>query len=503
MCGYDIKSVSISKGGQHMKLLKLLLVFVLILNLTACLALPIDKWQLNNDRNETEQNQETHREEEAEDSTGEQQAEENDIDDGSNMDTINDINPDEKEDVNEVEEVDEKEEMVEIEEIDEEKDTEEVDDKEKIEETADQEEPNQGLELVQIFNTQIPENITVELKYDKYLISYDYLLMLKNANIRQLPTVEGDIIGNIGSMERIPVVAEVKGDYLEEWGSDSWYQVEWEEKGEFKTGFIFSGLAEVRKFQFDKMVESIEVLEQSASSGPLAYISNYKNANGIPPKINGQTWDSYGYRRSQSAAGYLEPNKSSKFRYIPDGMLVEVLDKKNGFTKVKVVGFEGEYWVLDKYINTKKTLTKLNKVIIVDRKNQNQGVFELIDGKWTLISYGLSTTGVRGTYSLETPLGYYMAIEKRDKFLYLEDGTTKIAGYAPYAIRFSGGGYIHGVPVNYKMENGKRIDPGMIEYLHSIGTTPRSHMCVRNYTSHAKFLHSWADIGETAFIVIE
>ena len=241
-----------------MKLLKLLLVFVLILNLTACLALPIDKWQLNNDRNETEQNQETHREEEAEDSTGEQQAEENDIDDGSNMDTINDINPDEKEDVNEVEEVDEKEEMVEIEEIDEEKDTEEVDDKEKIEETADQEEPNQGLELVQIFNTQIPENITVELKYDKYLISYDYLLMLKNANIRQLPTVEGDIIGNIGSMERIPVVAEVKGDYLEEWGSDSWYQVEWEEKGEFKTGFIFSGLAEVRKFQFDKMVEVLK-----------------------------------------------------------------------------------------------------------------------------------------------------------------------------------------------------------------------------------------------------
>ncbi len=160
--------------------------------------------------------------------------------------------------------------------------------------------------------------------------------------------------------------------------------------------------------------------------------------------------------------------------------------------------------VLDKYINTKKPLTNLNKIIIVDRKNQNQGVLEFIDGQWTLISYGLSTTGVKGTYSLETPLGYYMAIEKRDKFLYFEDGTTKIAGYAPYAIRFSGGGYIHGVPVNYKIkDDNKMIDPGMIEYLHSIGTTPRSHMCVRNYTSHAKFLHSWADIGETALVVIE
>ena len=474
-----------------MKLFKLLLVFMLIFSLTACLALPIDKWQVNNE-NEREQDPELQGEENTQkngDSTEGQQVRDNDIDQETNIETSNEIESEEKEDVDKVEEMDELDEIKE----------------EEVEGAVNQEEPKQGLELIQVFNTQIPDNVPVELKYDKYLISYDYLLLLKNANIRQLPTVEADIIGNIGAMERIPLVAEVKGDYLEEWGNDSWYQVEWEEeeKGEIKTGFIFSSLAEVRRFQFDKMVKSIKVLEESASSGPLAYISNYKNVNGIPSKINGQTWDSYGYRRSQSAAGYLEPNKSSKFRYIPDGMLVQVLEKNNGFTKIKVVGFEGEYWVLDKYINTKKPLTKLNKVIIVDRKNQNQGVFELIDGKWTLISYGLATTGVNGPYSLETPLGYYMAIEKRDKFLYLEDGTTQIAGYAPYAIRFSGGGYIHGVPVNYKKENGKRIDPGMIEYLHTIGTTPRSYMCVRNYTSHAKFLHSWTDIGETAFIVIE
>lgn len=474
-----------------MKLLKLLPVFVLILSLTACLALPIDKWQSNDEEDEGEQNQAIREGEVIENTTEGQQVQDNDIDKESNLETSNDIEFEEAEDTTELEETDEIEDVEETEEI------------EETEETVNQEEPKQGLEIIQIFNTQLPESITVELKYDKYLISYDYLLMLKNANIRQLPTVEAPIIGNIAAMERIPLVAEVKGDYLEEWGNDSWYQVEWEEEGEIKTGFIFSSLAEVRNFQFEKMVESIKVLEQSASSGPLAHISNYKNVNGIPPKINGHTWDSYGYRRSQSAAGYVEPNKSSEFRYIPDGMLVQVLEKKKGFTKVKVVGFEGEYWVLDKYINSKKTLNKLNKVIIVDRKNQNQGVFELIDGQWTLISYGLSTTGVNGPYSLETPLGYYMAIEKRDKFLYLEDGTTKIAGYAPYAIRFSGGGYIHGVPVNYKIKGGKRIDPGMIEYLHSIGTTPRSHMCVRNYTSHAKFLHSWVDIGETAFIVIE
>jgi hypothetical protein len=180
-----------------------------------------------------------------------------------------------------------------------------------------------------------------------------------------------------------------------------------------------------------------------------------------------------------------------------------VLEERDGFTKVKVIGWEGEYWVQNKYINRKNTLKELNKVIIVDRKFQNQGVFEFREGQWSLVSYNLATTGKKGTYSLETPLGYYMAIQKRDKFLYFKDGTQEIAGYAPYAIRFSAGGYIHGVPVNYIIEEGRRIDPGMKEYMSTIGTIPLSHMCVRNFTSHAKFLYDWIDIGNTAVIVIE
>lgn len=357
--------------------------------------------------------------------------------------------------------------------------------------------------LIQEFNTQLPDNIGLQLKYEEYPISYDYLLILKSSNIRELPSSKSKIIGKRGAMEKIRLVSEVRGEYLKTWDKDSWYEVQWEEDGNNETGYIFSALAEDRHFQFDKMDKSIDQLQQSLDFGLLAHISNYKNANGVPPKIRGKTFDSYGHRRSQSAAGYEEPDKSSEFRYIPDGMLLHVLEEQEGFTKVKVVGFEGEYWVLNKYINREKVLTNLNKVVIVDRKYQNQGVFELEDGRWNLISYGFSTTGKTGKYSLETPLGFYTFIEKRDRFYYFEDGTTKIAGYAPYAARFSGGGYIHGVPVNYKMEGDKIIDPGKQEYLHSIGTIPKSHMCIRNYTSHAKFLHSWIDIGETAIVIIE
>ena len=49
----------------------------------------------------------------------------------------------------------------------------------------------------------------------------------------------------------------------------------------------------------------------------------------------------------------------------------------------------------------------------------------------------------------------------------------------------------------------ERVDPGHREALTSLGTTPRSHKCVRNFTSHAKFIYEWAEIGKTIVIVIE
>ena len=358
-------------------------------------------------------------------------------------------------------------------------------------------------EIIREFNTALPAEINMNIKYDKYPIGFDYLLILKAAKVRQGPGLDEEVIHVFQANEKVSLIAEVKGEYIDKWGSDSWYQIEWKERSETKTGFVYAPLAEVRRFQFDKMAEALRFLKEESNRGELAHISNYKNVNGIPPKLNGSTWDGFGYRRSQSAAGHDSPQKGKNFRYIPDGMLLHVLEERDGFTKVKVIGWEGEYWVQSKYINRKNTLKELRKVIIIDRKFQNEAVFEFSGGKWSLISYTSATTGKNGPYSLETPLGYYMAIQKRDRFFYFKDGTQEIAGYSPYSIRFSGGGYIHGVPVNYIIKEGKQIDPGMKEYASTIGTIPLSHMCVRNYTSHAKFLYDWVEIGNSAIIVIE
>ncbi len=199
----------------------------------------------------------------------------------------------------------------------------------------------------------------------------------------------------------------------------------------------------------------------------------------------------------------------SDFRYFSDGMLVALLDETEAFYLVSTPSFPGEYWVPRRYISFTNAPPALKQVVVIDDVYQNEAVFQLVDLEWQLISYTFATTGIqKGSYHFGTPKGHFMAIEKRPFFWYVEDGTYNISGFAPYSIRFSGGGFIHGVPVELRQEqtpyNTSPTDPNNHrEYLFTIGTTPRTHKCVRNFTSHAKFLYDWLQIGEAAFIIIE
>lgn len=358
--------------------------------------------------------------------------------------------------------------------------------------------------VIETFNTEVPKSIDLDIKYDKYPTSYNYLLVLSNnVNIREMPTTESKVLRKAFLYEKINLLEKVRGQYLEKYKSDIWYKVFWKNGEEIQYGYIYGLLAEPREFQFKKMEKAINKLKNEVDNNKTAYISNYKDRNGRAPKYNGQNEDKYGIKRYQSAPAYFEPNINSEFRYIQDGVLVSILGSQGNFYKIKTLNFQGEYWVPKKYVSTYNSIKELKKVIVVDRRNQNEGVFEYEDGRWKLISYVFATTGEKSQYKQETNLGYFMAIQTRDKFLYLDDVTREISGYAPYAIRFNGGAYIHGVPVEFDIVDGKRVDPGMKEYLFTIGTIPRSHKCVRNYTSHAKFLYDWIEIGKSAVIVIE
>lgn len=259
-----------------------------------------------------------------------------------------------------------------------------------------------------------------------------------------------------------------------------------------------------RKFQWDKIKKGLAKIENIQKQKPRwGILQNYKNKNGEAPLV--KTYrrnayklieDTFSVSRYQSVPLYILGD-SIPFRYGRDGSLVKILEESAKFTKVETIDFPNKWMAPTKYIKDISDTIVFKKAIFVDVTNQNITTLEKVDSKWLVRSMNPATTGVhRPPYAHETPLGMYVIQEKREKMVYLADGSTDIGGFAPYASRFTNGAYIHGIPVNAPRTK-------IIEYSASLGTTPRSHMCVRNATSHAKFVYDWGLSRQTIVFVLE
>lgn len=353
------------------------------------------------------------------------------------------------------------------------------------------------------YNTTLPETIINKVQYFEYNISFDYFLITaeNGGEIRENPISDAAVVCRVNNLDKVSLLQRVEAEEVA--GSNIWYRVACSHDNQTEEGYLHSTVGTPRIFRFDRMQNAVNQLRQQLSQGELHFVRNYKNQNGAPPEKGDAAIDEHGYRFYHSAPAYERADTGSDFRYIPDGMLVRILDEIDVFYHVNVPTFGGDYYIPKQYIDQAVTLSRLNHVVVVDRNQQNQAAFELRENGLDLISYTLSTTGIPGDFSFETTLGTFKAIEKKERFEYLQKGTEDVAGYAPFAIRFTGGAYIHGIPVAYEEQDGEKVDPGPTEYLHTIGTTPRSNMCVRNFTSHAKFLYNWMDSQNGAVIVIE
>ncbi len=362
---------------------------------------------------------------------------------------------------------------------------------------------NPSGDVVMVYEKQLPEKITYGVKYEKYNLTYDYFLITSEneVTIYESPNPNSNKVCSALNSEKLALHQKLTGESVE--GSDVWYKVSCKDDGSIVTGYIHSSTGITRTFQFEKMLEAIQDLQQQVSKGKLNHVSNYKNANGAPPKKGEGATDEYGMRIYQSAPGYLKADTQSDFRYVPDGMLVRILEDAGEFYRTEVDTFNQELYIPKNFIDPNDALSDFTHAIVIDRNQQNQAAFELSGDEIRMVSYTLATTGLQGQSSFETPLGTYKTLEKKDRFQYLKSNSSEIAGYAPYAIRFCGGAYVHGVPVNYQEKDGELLDPGIIEYLQTIGTFPRSHMCVRNFSSHAEFLYNWIEPANGAVIVIE
>lgn len=253
-----------------------------------------------------------------------------------------------------------------------------------------------------------------------------------------------------------------------------------------------------REYQWDKKREEIGKLEEYLTEYT-AYgnLRNYKNIIGTAPTIKGKTVDDFGVSRQAAIPLYSDTPQPELTRYGRDGAFIGIVSRGEKYTLLNIYGIEGEWLVENKYIKI-SPVKEFNKLVFVDRKYQHSASLEKVGDIWKVRSMNPVTTGLeKPPYSLATPTGVFMLQEKIPKMLYLKEGSqTEIEGYAPYGMRFSRGAYLHGFPV-------VGIDTKEIEYSGTLGTAPRSHMCVRNATSHAKYLYSWAETLKTLVFVIE
>ena len=259
-----------------------------------------------------------------------------------------------------------------------------------------------------------------------------------------------------------------------------------------------------RRFQWTKISAFLDSLEafQKRNDG-YGVLRNYKNENGIPPLSRKyvtnkykQIQDTFGVNRHQGIPLYRLDDLSVPERYGRDGAYVSVICDSAGYYQIVPATFGGSWYVPRKYLKLIGPLS-IKKVIFVDRTNQNIATLEQEGAVWLVRSMNPITTGAnRPPFQQPTPPGIYFIQRKLSEMLFLKDGTDEEGGFAPYASRFTGGAYLHGVPVNYPEHE-------LIEYSWSLGTTPRSHMCVRNATSHAKFMYDWAEVEKTLVIVFD
>ncbi len=263
----------------------------------------------------------------------------------------------------------------------------------------------------------------------------------------------------------------------------------------------------VRMFQWDKIRAGLARLDTLAVD-PQAWgvLRNRRNINGIAPLVRDYTRNSYkniqdtfGVERYQGIPLYAQDDPMP-VRYALDGSLVKIFSAEGDSLVAAEHAYIGGRWIIPpKYVKRIGGDTlRFDRAIFVDRTNQCIATLERSgDGKWLVRSMNPCTTGLHHPpYQKETPLGIFVVQEKKPRMQYYVDGTTRIGGFSPWASRFCNGGYVHGVPVNLPRT-------AVAEWSASLGTTPRSHMCVRNATSHAKYIYDWAPVDRTLVFVIE
>lgn len=141
----------------------------------------------------------------------------------------------------------------------------------------------------------------------------------------------------------------------------------------------------------------------------------------------------------------------------------------------------------------RRKLDQINKLIYIDRHSQTEISLEkLSNEEYNIVAMGYVTTGVNSLNAYITPYGNFLVDISKRIMPYTDSQTNEIIGNAPYAIRFSGGAYLHGIPAEFEPKDTYEQRKKKVE--DKLGTYPLSKKCVRNNDDIIKYIYDW--IGE-------
>lgn len=356
-----------------------------------------------------------------------------------------------------------------------------------------------------------------KIEYNGELPLINYLFTNSRANIRSETSITGRILDKTNIKEKIEVLRRVKGNEIK--NNRVWYKVKYKNN----IGYLHSSVAIKRKFDFEEMAKRARNLDffiakAQINNWSVQRIIQYKPGSteeeGIPV-------DMYGNRGEQSIVGtYINPSGKSYLRYLSDGRIVAIREKIQGKYLVSIPDSMRAYQIEQGKTKKIDISDGINRVIVIDLKNQNQGVFLKRNDVWDLVSYSLITSGVNNNSdSYETPKGYFLVgntvkqvifpyevkVKKEELGESVDENVTekglneedyevvKKYSRANYGIRFSGGGYIHGIPLNddivEELGSEEAVKERKERAIITLGTYKRSHKCVRSPEEHESYLY--------------
>lgn len=361
------------------------------------------------------------------------------------------------------------------------------------------------------FNNHAPENTN------------NFLFIKNSASLLEAPY--GNAVAHLGFSEKPEILFDMVSDVAN--SNTKWYFTEFTKKGDTNVtrkekkdkngkviaenpttikGFIAGSEDNVseRGFYWNKMINRIEIVNNFIDTAlkakeDLYIITEYKPLSRDKPSKK----DRFGNKNNQSIIGYTKANKEGEIINIPDQTIFKIIGEENNMLKIETPFYGGPYFIEKTegtYQKAENIKEKVNKFIAIDPHSQTEVLFQRNPEteKYEVVTYSYVTTGKDGWGSYETPHGAFLIAFTRpymtftrharagDKTLPGRSDLT-IGGSAKYAVRFSGGGYMHGIPVGLNFK-GSTLNTGTAL---KIGTYKDSHKCVRHFDDQIEFIVGW------------